>query len=69
FGRISGGHRHATHSFLGIAVFTALAWLSCHFRADWGGRYWPSRPCSARRRNSAAAVQESEAAPVYVRRN
>jgi membrane-bound metal-dependent hydrolase YbcI (DUF457 family) len=38
FGRISGGHRHATHSFLGIAVFTALAWASCHFRADWGGK-------------------------------
>ena len=38
FGRISGGHRHATHSFLGIAVFTALAWVSCHFRADWGGQ-------------------------------
>jgi len=38
FGRISGGHRHATHSFLGIAVFTALAWVSCHFRADWGGK-------------------------------
>ena len=38
FGRISGGHRHATHSFLGIAVFTTLAWLSCHFRADWGGK-------------------------------
>jgi membrane-bound metal-dependent hydrolase YbcI (DUF457 family) len=38
FGRISGGHRHATHSFLGIAVFTILAWASCHFRADWGGK-------------------------------
>ena len=38
FGRISGGHRHATHSFLGIAVFTVLAWVSCHFRADWGGK-------------------------------
>lgn len=38
FGRISGGHRHATHSFLGIAVFTALAWVSCHFRADWAGK-------------------------------
>jgi len=38
FGRISGGHRHATHSFLGIAVFTALAWVSCHFRGDWGGK-------------------------------
>jgi membrane-bound metal-dependent hydrolase YbcI (DUF457 family) len=36
--RISGGHRHATHSVLGIAIFTTLAWLSCHFRADWGGK-------------------------------
>ena len=26
-GRLTGGHRHATHSFLGIAVFTALAWV------------------------------------------
>lgn len=34
---VSGGHRHATHSFLGIAVFTSLAWLACHFRhADAG---------------------------------
>jgi membrane-bound metal-dependent hydrolase YbcI (DUF457 family) len=37
-GRISGGHRHATHSVLGIAIFTALAWVSCHFRADWAGK-------------------------------
>jgi len=37
-GRLSGGHRHATHSFLGIAAFTALAWVSCHFRGDWGGK-------------------------------
>ncbi|HEY5016918.1 MAG TPA: metal-dependent hydrolase [Streptosporangiaceae bacterium] len=37
-GRISGGHRHATHSFLGIALFTGLAWISCHFRSDWGGK-------------------------------
>ena len=37
-GRISGGHRHATHSFVGIAAFTGLAWVSCHFRADWGGK-------------------------------
>ena len=36
--RSSGGHRHATHSVLGIAIFTTLAWLSCHFRADWGGK-------------------------------
>jgi membrane-bound metal-dependent hydrolase YbcI (DUF457 family) len=38
FGRISGGHRHATHSILGIAVFTGLAWLSCHYRYDWAGK-------------------------------
>ncbi len=37
-GRLSGGHRHATHSVLGIAIFTGLAWLSCHFRADWAGK-------------------------------
>jgi membrane-bound metal-dependent hydrolase YbcI (DUF457 family) len=37
-GRISGGHRHATHSFLGIAIFTGLAWVSCHFRYDWEGK-------------------------------
>jgi membrane-bound metal-dependent hydrolase YbcI (DUF457 family) len=37
-GRLSGGHRHATHSILGIAVFTGLAWVSCHFRADWAGK-------------------------------
>ena len=36
-GRISGGHRHGTHSILGVAVFTALAWLACIFRhADHG---------------------------------
>jgi membrane-bound metal-dependent hydrolase YbcI (DUF457 family) len=37
-GKISGGHRHATHSFLGIAIFTGLAWISAHFRADWAGK-------------------------------
>jgi membrane-bound metal-dependent hydrolase YbcI (DUF457 family) len=37
-GKLSGGHRHATHSFLGIAIFTGLAWLSCHFRADYWGK-------------------------------
>ncbi len=36
--RISGGHRHATHSVLGVALFTGLAWLSCHYRADWAGK-------------------------------
>jgi membrane-bound metal-dependent hydrolase YbcI (DUF457 family) len=38
FGKISGGHRHATHSFLGIVIFTALAWVSCHYRADIAGK-------------------------------
>lgn len=33
----SGGHRHATHSALGVAVFTGLAWLACHYRHDIGG--------------------------------
>jgi membrane-bound metal-dependent hydrolase YbcI (DUF457 family) len=37
-GRLSGGHRHATHSVLGIATFTALAWVSCHYRADVAGK-------------------------------
>ena len=37
-GRISGGHRHATHSVLGVAVFTGLAWASCQFRHDWAGK-------------------------------
>jgi membrane-bound metal-dependent hydrolase YbcI (DUF457 family) len=37
-GKISGGHRHATHSFLGIAAFTAAAWVSCQYRADWAGK-------------------------------
>jgi membrane-bound metal-dependent hydrolase YbcI (DUF457 family) len=35
--RISGGHRHASHSAVGIAIFTALAWLACRYRHDWGG--------------------------------
>jgi membrane-bound metal-dependent hydrolase YbcI (DUF457 family) len=36
--KISGGHRHATHSILGIAAFTGLAWLSAHYRYDWEGK-------------------------------
>ncbi len=35
---ISGGHRHASHSFLGIAVFTGLAWVACLFRHDLAGQ-------------------------------
>jgi membrane-bound metal-dependent hydrolase YbcI (DUF457 family) len=37
-GKISGGHRHATHSILGIAIFTGLAWVSVHFLRDWEGK-------------------------------
>lgn len=37
-GRISGGHRHGTHSLAGIAAFTALAWLAVHYRHDTAGR-------------------------------
>jgi membrane-bound metal-dependent hydrolase YbcI (DUF457 family) len=35
---VSGGHRHATHSLLGVAVFTAVAWLACHYRGEPYGR-------------------------------
>jgi membrane-bound metal-dependent hydrolase YbcI (DUF457 family) len=37
-GKLSGGHRHATHSLLGIAGFTGLAWVSAHYVHDWGGK-------------------------------
>jgi membrane-bound metal-dependent hydrolase YbcI (DUF457 family) len=37
-GKISGGHRHATHSVVGVAVFTGLAWVSAHFVHDWAGK-------------------------------
>ncbi len=35
---ISGGHRHGTHSVIGIGAFTGAAWLACLFRHDWPGR-------------------------------
>lgn len=35
---VSGGHRHGTHSLLGVAAFTGAAWLACAFRHDWPGR-------------------------------
>ena len=34
---VSGGHRHATHSFLGIAAFTGLAVLASRYRHDYAG--------------------------------
>lgn len=36
--KISGGHRHGTHSIAGVAAFTAVAWLACLFRSTWPGR-------------------------------
>jgi len=35
---ISGGHRHGSHSLLGVAAFTGVAWLACEFRGTWPGR-------------------------------
>jgi membrane-bound metal-dependent hydrolase YbcI (DUF457 family) len=34
-GKVSGGHRHATHSLVGLAAFTGLAWWVTHVRG------WP----------------------------
>lgn len=36
--KISGGHRHGTHSAVGVAAFTGAAWLACLFRHTWPGR-------------------------------
>lgn len=36
--KIGGGHRHGTHSLVGVAAFTGAAWLACHYRHDMGGR-------------------------------
>jgi membrane-bound metal-dependent hydrolase YbcI (DUF457 family) len=35
---VSGGHRHGTHSALGVAAFAGAAWIACLFRHDWPGR-------------------------------
>ena len=35
---VSGGHRHGTHSLLGVAAFTGVAWAACEFRGTWPGR-------------------------------
>lgn len=37
-GKISGGHRHLTHAFLGIGGFAGLAWLAVKFRPDLAGK-------------------------------
>jgi membrane-bound metal-dependent hydrolase YbcI (DUF457 family) len=35
---LSGGHRHATHSVAGVAMFTCWAWAGYVFRHDPGGK-------------------------------
>lgn len=35
---VSGGHRHGTHSAVGVMAFTAVAWVACLFRHTWPGR-------------------------------
>jgi membrane-bound metal-dependent hydrolase YbcI (DUF457 family) len=37
-GKVSGGHRHGTHTLIGVAVFTVLAWLAVQYRHDTAGR-------------------------------
>jgi membrane-bound metal-dependent hydrolase YbcI (DUF457 family) len=37
-GKVSGGHRHGTHSVLGVAMFTFLAWAASWFIRDPGGK-------------------------------
>jgi membrane-bound metal-dependent hydrolase YbcI (DUF457 family) len=36
--KVSGGHRHATHTALGAVIFAALAWLAGEYRSGWWGR-------------------------------
>jgi membrane-bound metal-dependent hydrolase YbcI (DUF457 family) len=37
-GKLSGGHRHLTHTAAGAVLFPALAWAACLFRHDLAGR-------------------------------
>jgi membrane-bound metal-dependent hydrolase YbcI (DUF457 family) len=37
-GKVSGGHRHATHSVIGVAAFTVWAWAAYHWHASGWGR-------------------------------
>ena len=35
---VSGGHRHGTHSLIGVAAFTAVAWAGFALRHSWPGK-------------------------------
>lgn len=37
-GKVARGHRHGTHSLLGVAVLTGVTWLACEFRDTIPGR-------------------------------
>jgi membrane-bound metal-dependent hydrolase YbcI (DUF457 family) len=37
-GRVSGGHRHGTHSLVGIAAFSEAAWVAEHYLRTVGGK-------------------------------
>lgn len=37
-GKVSGGHRHGTHSLLGVAAFTAAAWAAATHQGTLAGR-------------------------------
>jgi membrane-bound metal-dependent hydrolase YbcI (DUF457 family) len=36
--KLSGGHRHLTHSLAGAGIFTALVWLAGIYRHTWPGK-------------------------------
>jgi membrane-bound metal-dependent hydrolase YbcI (DUF457 family) len=38
--KVAGGHRHGTHSVLGVAVFTGLMEAGVWYRHSWPGRIW-----------------------------
>ncbi|MCC3292990.1 metal-dependent hydrolase [Arthrobacter sp. zg-Y1110] len=42
-GKVSGGHRHGTHSIIGIIVFVAVAWVAglWTIETDWFGTIFP----------------------------
>ena len=39
-GAVFGGHRNGTHSLLGVAVFTLVAWAAESWLGMWGRMFW-----------------------------